>query len=122
MGYYAFGKEFISLRGYDRESLTPKGYGVAHLYSKYTFEMRYPVLLKEMATVYALAFVEAGNAWYNLYEFNPFKLYRSAGVGVRMFIPMMGLVGIDFAYGLDPAPGSDKVSGFHYHFVLGQQF
>ncbi len=122
MGYYAFGKEFVSLRGYDRESLTPKGYGVAHLYAKYTFEMRYPVLLKEMATVYALAFVEGGNAWYNLYEFNPFKLYRSAGVGVRMFIPMMGLVGIDFAYGLDALPGSDKVSGFHYHFVLGQQF
>jgi len=122
MGYYAFGKEFVSLRGYEREALTPSGYSVAHVYSKYSFEMRYPVLLKDMATVYLLSFVEAGNAWYNLYEFNPFKLYRSAGVGVRMFIPMMGLVGIDFAYGLDVPPGSDKISGFHYHFVLGQQF
>lgn len=122
MGYYAFGKDFISLRGYDREAITPRGYNVAHLYSKYTLELRYPVLLKEMATVYVLGFAEAGNAWYNLYEFNPFKLYRSVGVGVRMFIPMMGLVGIDFAYGLDALPGSNKVSGFHYHFVLGHQF
>ncbi len=122
MGYYAFGKQFVSLRGYEREALTPQPYGVAHVYSKYTFEVRYPLVLKEMATVYALAFLEAGNAWYNLYEFNPFKLYRSAGVGVRLFIPMMGLVGIDFAYGLDPVPGNPGASGFHYHFVLGQQF
>ncbi len=122
MGYYAFGKQFVSLRGYDREALTPSPYGVAHVYSKYTFEVRYPLVLKEMATVYALAFLEAGNAWYNLYEFNPFKLYRSAGVGVRLFIPMMGLVGIDFAYGLDPIPGKPGADGFNYHFVLGQQF
>ncbi len=126
MGYYAFGKEFISLRGYKAKgALTPEGppmYGTAHAYAKYTFEVHYPVLLKEMATVYVLAFAEAGNAWYNLYEFNPFKLYRSVGVGVRMFIPMMGLVGIDFAYGLDDIPYNPGQGGFNYHFVFGQQF
>ncbi len=126
MGYYAFAKEFISLRGYrDKGALTPEGppmYGTAHAYAKYTFEIHYPVLLKEMATVYVLGFAEAGNAWYNLYEFNPFKLYRSVGVGIRMFIPMMGLVGIDFAYGLDDIPYNPGQGGFNYHFVFGQQF
>ncbi len=121
MGYYVFGKEFISLRGYDKEALTPIQH-VAHAYAKYTLELRHPILLKEVATVYALAFLEAGNAWYNLHEFNPFKLYRSAGVGIRLFLPMMGLVGIDFAYGFDPVPGKPGANGFHYHFVFGHQF
>ncbi len=125
MGYYTFGKQFISLRGYERAALTPEqdpAHQIAHLYSKYTFEVRYPVILKEMATVYVLGFAEAGNAWQQIYEFNPFKLYRSVGVGVRMFIPMMGLVGVDFAYGLDDIPYNPGSGGFHYHFVFGQQF
>jgi len=120
MGFYTFGKDIISLRGYKDVSLTPSN--GAHLYSKYTMELRYPIILKEMATLYILGFAEAGNAWYDLNEFNPFKLYRSSGVGARMYIPMLGLVGIDAAYGFDPVPGKPGVDGWNFHFTFGQQF
>ncbi len=120
MGYYTYGKEFVTLRGYATQALTPEQ-GVAHAYSKYTMEVRYPLLMKETANVYVLGFLEAGNAWYNINDFNPFDLRRSAGVGVRLFLPMIGLVGIDFAYGFDPIPGNPSSGGYHYHFVMGQQ-
>ncbi len=121
MSYYSMGKDIISLRGYKNQSLTPND-DVAHIYSKYTVELRYPLLLKEMATLYVLTFAEAGNAWYSLNEFNPFKNYRSAGVGARLFIPMLGLVGIDAAYGFDPIYNKPEAAGWNYHFVFGQQF
>ena len=120
MGYYTFGKDYISLRGYENQSLSPEA--GSHLYSKYTVELRHPIILKEMASIYALGFVEAGNSWSELNEFNPFDIYRSAGVGVRIFLPMLGMLGIDFGYGFDEVPYKPDASGFQYHFVFGQQF
>jgi outer membrane protein insertion porin family len=120
MMYYTFGKDIIPLRGYKDGKLTPTN--GAHLYSKYTVELRYPILLKQMATLYVLGFLEGGNAWHDLNEFNPFQLYRSAGVGARLFVPMLGLVGIDLGYGFDPLAGQTKPSGWQTHFTFGQRF
>ncbi|MBN2891845.1 MAG: outer membrane protein assembly factor BamA [Bacteroidales bacterium] len=120
MAYYTFGKDYIGLRGYENETLTPAN--GAHLYSKYTVELRYPLVLKDMATLYVLGFLEGGNAWYDLNEFNPFSLYRSSGVGARLFIPMLGLVGIDVGYGFDEVPNQPDANGWNYHIVFGQQF
>jgi outer membrane protein insertion porin family len=79
-------------------------------------------MLEQTSTIYGLAFLEAGNAWYDIKSFNPFDLKRSAGVGVRIFLPMIGLMGIDWAYGFDRTPGSSKISGAQFHFILGQEF
>ena len=84
--------------------------------------MRYPITLKPSATIYALTFLEGGNADVNFQNYNPFKLYRSAGVGVRIFLPMFGLMGIDWGYGFDEVPGSSDANGSQFHFVIGQQF
>jgi len=120
MTYYSIGVDYISLRGYKDHSLNPAN--GSNLYSKYTIEMRYPILLKEMATLYVLGFVEAGNAWHDLNEFNPFSLYRSAGVGARLFVPMLGLVGLDFGYGFDPVMNNADANGWNTHFTFGQNF
>ncbi len=123
MGFYAtFGKEYIGLRGYKNYSISQAVKNGTHLYEKYTLELRYPVLLKEMATFYVLSFLEAGNAWYHINEFDPFKFYRSVGVGARLFVPMLGLVGIDFGYGLDEVPNAPDANGWNVHFVFGQRF
>lgn len=125
MGYYTFGKDIIGLRGYENGTLTPKdanGQDNGNLYSKYTFELRYPLTLSESAQIYAMTFIEAGNAWSNLEQFNPFKMYRSAGIGVRVFLPMLGMLGIDWGYGFDPLSGSSTPSGGQFHFTMGQQF
>ncbi len=125
MGFYAtFGKEYIGLRGYKNNTISGaiEGNRGAHLYSKYTVELRYPILLKEMATFYVLTFLEAGNAWYHINEFDPFKFYRSAGVGARLFVPMLGLVGIDAGYGFDPVPNAPEANKWNIHFVFGQRF
>jgi len=125
-GYYnLYGRDNISLRGYENRSLTPEDGG--NIYNKYTFELRYPVSLNPNATIYGLAFLEAGNAWFEFREFNPFDIKRSAGFGVRVFLPMFGLLGVDWGYGFDevyykngnPKPG---VNGGNFHFVIGQQF
>ncbi len=118
MGYNIYGKEILPLRGYKDNSISDN----AHVYARYYMELRYPIILKEMATLYVYGFAEAGNAWYNLNEFKPFELYRSAGVGARMFIPMLGLVGVDFGYGLDEVPDNADANGFNVHFSFGQQF
>jgi len=126
-GYSFYGRDVIALRGYENGSLTPtivkdnKTVYVGNVYSKLTFEFRYPLTLNPQATIYVLTFLEAGNAWYELKEFNPFKMHRSAGVGLRANLPMFGLLGIDWAYGFDPVPGRD-VHGSQFHFVMGQQF
>ncbi len=126
-GYSFYGRDVIALRGYENGSLTPtivkdnKTVYVGNVYSKLTFELRYPLTLNPQATIYVLTFLEAGNAWYELKEFNPFKMHRSAGVGLRANLPMFGLLGIDWAYGFDPVPGRD-VAGSQFHFVMGQQF
>lgn len=120
MGYYTFGKDYIGLRGYENQSLTAtQG---AHIYTKYTAELRHPIILKEIATIYALTFLEAGNSWSYMNESNPFDIYRSAGAGVRVFLPMLGQIGVDFGYGFDDVPNKPGVNGFQYHFVFGQQF
>jgi outer membrane protein insertion porin family len=85
-------------------------------------ELRYPVILKPSSTIYVLSFLEAGNAWDKFADFSPFKLHRSAGVGVRIFLPMFGLMGIDWGYGFDPVPGQSDAAGSQFHFVIGQQF
>lgn len=128
-GYSLYGREYVGLRGYQNGSLTNAGSSFiapnasdASLYTKLTMEVRYPISLAQSATIYALAFLEAGNSWYELKDFEPFNLYRSAGVGLRVFLPMFGLLGIDWGYGFDKVPGRSGAAGSQIHFVLGQEF
>ncbi len=120
MGYYSYGTDIIGLRGYENGSLTPELGG--NVYDKYTVELRYPVVLSQSATIYGLVFAEAGNSWFDVKKFNPFDLYRSAGAGVRIFLPMLGLLGFDWGYGFDEIPGNPSASGSQFHFVMGEQF
>ena len=123
------GRETIQLRGYENQSLTPviastneQEGGVA--YNKFSMELRYPITLKPSASIYALGFLEGGNSFSNFNEFNPFEIKRSAGVGLRIFMPAFGLLGIDFGYGFDKdnLPTSTEPSGWQPHFIIGQQF
>jgi outer membrane protein insertion porin family len=119
-GYSLFGRTTVSLRGYENQSLTPDNGG--NVYNKYTLELRYPFSLAQSATIYGLAFLEGGQAWYNAREFNPFAIKRSAGIGIRVFLPMLGMLGVDWGYGFDKIPGNEGANGGNFHFVLGQQF
>lgn len=119
-GYNLYGSDVISLRGYKDYSLS--NYYGSNLYNKLTMELRYPVILKPSSTIYVLSFLEAGNAWNNFSDYNPFRLHRSAGVGVRIFLPMFGLMGIDWGYGFDPVAGQSDAAGSQFHFTIGQQF
>ena len=126
-GYDTYGSDIISLRGYENYSLTPTStsqynssgnYYAGNVYDKFTVELRYPVVLQPQSTIYALLFLEGGNCWSDLRNFNPFQIKRSAGVGVRVFLPMIGLLGVDWGWGFD-----DPVNGkSQFHFVIGQQF
>ncbi|MEF9949959.1 MAG: BamA/TamA family outer membrane protein, partial [Mucinivorans sp.] len=124
-GYNLYGVETVGLRGYENGALTPyanSGTGdYASIFSKYTAEIRYPIVRSEGTLVYALAFAEAGNAFARLDEFKPFNLKRSAGVGLRIFLPILGMLGIDWGYGFDPVPGQTKASGSQFHFSMGMQ-
>ena len=121
-GYsYNYGTETIGLRGYDNGSLTPQG-ASGYAYDRFTLELRYPLMLGASTNIYALAFAEGGNAWTSVKKFNPFDMKRSAGFGVRIFLPMVGLLGIDWAYGFDAVHGSRSYSGSQFHFILGQEF
>jgi outer membrane protein insertion porin family len=128
-GAYTLGMEYIPLRGYDAgapytvnsKSQSSATSATSYLYNKFTLEARYPISLEQNATIYALAFVEAGNSFFSIKDYNPFNLSRSAGVGVRIFLPMFGILGIDWAYGFDKTTGTTKASGSHFHFVLGQE-
>ncbi len=120
MSYNIGGTETIALRGYENNSLTPANGG--NLYNKYTLELRYPLSLNPQATLYGLTFVEGGNAWYQVKDFNPFSIHRSAGVGVRIFLPMFGKLGVDWGYGFDEIPGRPNASGSQFHFIIGQNF
>jgi outer membrane protein insertion porin family len=118
------GREIIGMRGYTNESITPlyykdKNVG-GNIFSKYTLELRYPLSLNPSATIYALTFVEAGNSWLGFDFFNPFSVYRSAGAGVRVFLPMFGLLGLDWGYGFDDVPGIPSASGSQFHFSINQ--
>ncbi len=119
-GYNIYGTDYVALRGYKDFSLSPNN--GSNMYSKFTLEMRYPITLKPSATIYALSFLEAGNAGMSFQNYVPFKLHRSAGVGVRIFLPMFGLMGIDWGYGFDDVPGVSGANGSQFHFVIGQQF
>ena len=119
-GSYTYATEIIGLRGYDNGSLTP--YSDGYAYTRMAAELRYPLLMENSTIIYALAFVEGGNAWDRISKFNPFDLKRSAGAGVRIMLPMVGLMGIDWAYGFDPVMGSRKYGGSQVHFILGQEF
>ena len=125
-GYSNYGTDVISLRGYENYSLTPTQYTsyssnysyAGNVYDKFTFELRYPLVLQPQSTIFALAFLEGGNCWSDIRNFNPFQIKRSAGVGVRIYLPMIGLLGIDWGYGFD-----DKENGgSQFHFIIGQEF
>ncbi len=123
-GYNLYGRETIAMRGYENGSLTPiyENKKSGNVYTKYTMELRYPVSLNPSATIFVLAFAEAGDAWFSIEDFNPFMAKRSAGIGLRAFLPMFGLLGVDWAWGFDePYPGAG-VSGSQFHFTIGQQF
>ena len=124
-GYsYNYATETIALRGYENGSIAGNnGYSTyGYAYSRLAMELRYPFLLETSSTIYGLVFVEAGNAWRELKSFNPFDLKRSAGVGVRIILPMIGLMGIDWAYGFDKVDGSRSAGGSNFHFIIGQEF
>jgi len=122
--YTSYGTDYIAMRGYTSGSITPYdsklGTNVGYVYNKFTMEMRYPLSLEQSATIYALTFVEAGNSFNKISQYNPFDLKRSAGVGVRIFLPMFGMMGIDWGYGFDKDNTGVK-SGSQFHFVLGQE-
>ncbi|WP_091867003.1 outer membrane protein assembly factor BamA [Pricia antarctica] len=123
------GRDIVQLRGYDNQTLTPISPITGNqegglIYNKYSLELRYPLTLKPSASIYGLTFLEAGNAFRNFQEFNPFNLKRSAGVGLRIFMPAFGLLGIDFGYGFDPDNTGRETSahGWETHFIIGQSF
>ncbi|MCD8309999.1 MAG: outer membrane protein assembly factor BamA [Prevotellaceae bacterium] len=120
-GYSTYATESIALRGYENSALTPYGYE-GYAYARMGLELRYPVMLETSTSIYALAFVEGGNAWQDTSRFNPFDLKRSAGIGVRIFLPMIGMMGIDWGYGFDKVFGSSSYGGSQFHFILGQEF
>ena len=121
-GYAMDGREVVGLRGYANQAVSQHLPGGGSIYSKYYLEMRYPLSLNPSSTIYATAFAEAGNAWSAGREFNPFEVKRTLGVGIRIFMPMFGLLGVDFGHGYDPLEGSTEKSGWQTHFSIGQQF
>ena len=122
LAQYRFdGSETIALRGYENGSLSNSASG-GTMYNKISMEARYPITLKPTASIYLLAFAEAGNSYKGKENYNPFSLKRSSGAGLRIFMPQFGLLGIDFAYGFDPVPGTSQPSGWQTHFIIGQQF
>jgi outer membrane protein insertion porin family len=128
---FVLGKEIIGLRGYEDNQITPPTYQAGNsqsqiggvVYEKLGLELRYPVTTGNAATIYGLIFTEAGNNWGQYEDFNPFKLYKAAGVGARIFMPAFGLIGLNWAYGFDPVPFNSNraVSGSQFHFTIGQQ-
>ncbi len=120
-GYSVYGIDVIGLRGYEDGALDPtSSYSLG--YNKYTAEIRYPVVLQPSSQIYVLGFLEAGNGFSSWKSFSPFNIKRSAGVGVRLNLQVVGMLGIDWGYGFDPAAGETSKSGSQFHFVLGQQF
>ena len=121
-GYSIYGVDIISLRGYEDGDLDPMGTRYSIGYNKYTLELRYPIILKPSSQIYVLGFLEGGNGFSSWKDFSPFKVKRSAGVGVRLYLPIVGMLGIDWGWGFDPPAGSTKRSGSQFHFVIGQSF
>ena len=117
-GSYGYAQETVALRGYDNGAFTQQRDGYA--YTRFCMELHFPFLLQPSTTIYGLTFIEGGNAWMDLKDFSPFDIKRSAGAGVRIYLPMVGLMGIDWAYGFDTV--YNKKGGSHIHFILGQEF
>ena len=114
------GREAVALRGYPNQALSSQDGGT--LFNKFSLELRYPITLAQSAKIYALGFLEAGASYDDFRDYNPFELKRSAGLGIRIFMPAFGLLGIDFGHGFDPLPGSTIKNGWETHFIIGQQF
>jgi outer membrane protein insertion porin family len=132
-GYSGYANEYVAMRGYETGALTPYEYRLnsagqsqayaqrAYLYNKFTMELRVPISLEQSANIWALGFLEAGNSFNKISDYNPFNLKRSAGVGVRIYLPMFGIMGIDWGYGFDPQVNEQKAHGSQFHFVIGQE-
>jgi outer membrane protein insertion porin family len=121
--YALDGREVIGMRGYDDSSLTPTVDGTAvggTIFNKFTVELRYPISLNPSATIYLLAFAEAGKSWLDKRLYSPFNLYKSAGVGIRIYLPMFGLLGFDWGYGFDEVPGDEDANGSRFHISINQ--
>jgi len=118
------GREIIGMRGYANETVTPLYYKDKNIggtvFTRYTLELRYPISLNPSSTIFATAFVEAGNSWLGGYDFDPFNVRKAAGFGLRVFLPMFGMLGLDWAYGFDNIPGIPSANGSHFHFSLNQ--
>lgn len=120
-GYTIYGVDIIRLRGYENGALDPTSdYSIG--YNKYTMELRYPVILKESSQIYVLGFLEGGNGYSSWKDFSPFRIKRSAGLGVRIYLPIVGLLGLDWGWGFDAPAGSTRRSGSQFHFTMGQTF
>lgn len=119
-GFSLDGREVVALRGYPNQALSDNDGGT--IYNKFSLELRYPISLKQSAKIYALGFLDAGSSYANFKDYNPFNLSRSAGAGIRIFMPAFGLLGIDFGHGFDPLPGNTVKHGWETHFIIGQQF
>mgnify|MGYP005965038565 CR=1 FL=1 len=120
-GYNMYGIDIIAVRGYEEGALDPSNnYSVA--YNKYTMELRYPVILKPSSQIYVLGFLEGANAFDSWKQFSPFKIKRAAGFGVRLYLPVVGMLGIDWGYGFDAPANQTGKSGSQIHFMMGQQF
>ncbi|WP_338152746.1 outer membrane protein assembly factor BamA [Rufibacter ruber] len=120
-GGFIVATDYIGLRGYEDESITPLGTPGGIAFNKYVAELRYPISLNPAATVFVLGFAEAGNNFGTYREYDPFKLYRSVGLGARVFMAAFGLLGFDYGWGLDDVPGRPGVNGGQFHFIIGQQ-
>jgi outer membrane protein insertion porin family len=118
-GSYTYATETIGLRGYDNGAFTPWG-KEGYAYTRLGLELHFPFMLQPTTTIYGLVFAEGGNAWTDVKDFSPFNIKRSAGAGVRIYLPMVGMMGIDWAYGFDRVYG--EKGGSHFHFILGQEF
>ena len=123
-GYALDGRELVGLRGYGNNTLTPQNSSGSYVggtsYDKLTMELRYPLSLNPSATIFALTFLEGGNCWSTFKQFNPYNMYKSAGFGVRVFLPMFGMLGLDWGYGFDAIPGNPSASGGQFHFSINQ--
>ena len=120
MGYMNDGRELVALRGYANNSISPQT--GATIYNKYTAEIRYALSLNPTSTMYAHAFLEAGNAWEKFENFNPFGVKRSVGIGIKIMLPMIGMMGLDYGWGLDEIPANSEANGGQFHFSIGQNF
>ncbi len=120
-GFSRYGQENIAMRGYTNSSITPllSSAYAGHIYDKFTLELRHPIIMQPQANIFGYVFLEGGNAWSTFDKFNPFSIKRSAGVGVKLMLPIVGTLGIDWGYGFDNVPHSPNAGGSQIHFTFG---